>query len=415
MLRFVDGTVDPVGATDISGNAAGCNATTEITNACLSELTINSDTDIPSDAGTLTRIRGNLTIGGTTSTFPNFAALEVVEGNLVISGLTTSAFIAFTDIFLVLEEVQGDLIIQNNEFVRTITGFVALSEVDGNVSIGGVTSGDGNDALTAVPDLNALTTIGGDLVIANNGVLTTAPALSGLTTLTGDLTVQDNAQLASCCGLLRLVDNTVVPGGSTTISGNATGCESGDAIEAACGVSRTLSVSQDAFTASSAAGSVNFDVTADVPWAITNSDAWITDITPNSGMNNQLSITITYEENTQNTQREAILTLAATDGGSESETITLTQAAASTDVVLGLPAVGEGLRFYPNPALNTLYVEGITQETSLIIRTLAGRTLLRTTLRQNQAIDLTTLPQGVYLLTLQSGQERLTRRLVRGF
>ena len=82
LLRFVDGTVAPVGATDISGNVVGCNATTEITNACLSGLTINSDTDIPSDAGTLTRIRGNLTIAGTTATFPDFTALTLVDGNL---------------------------------------------------------------------------------------------------------------------------------------------------------------------------------------------------------------------------------------------------------------------------------------------------------------------------------------------
>ena len=41
--------------------------------------------------GTLTRIRGDLTIGGDITTFPNFAALEVVEGNLTISGLTDEA------------------------------------------------------------------------------------------------------------------------------------------------------------------------------------------------------------------------------------------------------------------------------------------------------------------------------------
>ena len=111
--------------------------------------------------------------------------------------------------------------------------------------------------------------------------------------------------------------------------------------------------------------------------------------------------------------------------------------------VLGLPAVGEGLRFYPNPAFNTLYVEGITQETSLLIRTFSGRTLLRSTLHQDEAVDIAVLPTGVYLLTFQggqesgqessqessqesgqessqessqeSGQERFTRRLVIGF
>ena len=159
-----------------------------------------------------------------------------------------------------------------------------------------------------------------NLSIENNALLTDLPAFSTLTTIGGNFTVQDNALLSSCCGLLRFVDGTVAIEGDTNISGNATGCESGDAI-------------------------------------IANCDA---------------------------------------------------------EPVVGLPAVDEGLRFYPNPAAQTLYIEGISQETSLIIRTLAGKTLLRTTLHQNQAIDLADLPQGTYILTLQNAQEQSTRRLVIG-
>ena len=84
------------------------------------------------------------------------------------------------------------------------------------------------------------------------------------------------------------------------------------------------------------------------------------------------------------------------------------------DATLGLPSLANDIRIYPNPASQNLYIEGINQETSLIIRTLAGKTLLRSTLRQNQATDLASLPQGVYLLTLQSGQEQTTNRLVIG-
>ena len=155
-----------------------------------------------------------------------------------------------------------------------------------------------------------------------------------------------------------------------------------------------------------------------MPWEITkrDTDDWITSITPPTGSDNQ-QITIEYNENTTSTSREAILTLAVTDGGTESMDITLTQEGATSPSdadVLGLPTLAEDLRFYPNPASHTLYIEGITQETSLIIRTLAGKTLLRTSLHQNEAIDLTVLPQGTYILTLQSAQAQLTRRLVIG-
>ena len=72
LLRFVGGTVEPSGTTDISGNGAGCISKADITNTCLTELTINSNADIPADVTRLTRIRGNLTIGGTITSFPNF-------------------------------------------------------------------------------------------------------------------------------------------------------------------------------------------------------------------------------------------------------------------------------------------------------------------------------------------------------
>ena len=53
-------------------------------------LSITADGAAPSNVTTITRITGDLTIGGTIATFPDFAALEVVEGNLVISGITNA-------------------------------------------------------------------------------------------------------------------------------------------------------------------------------------------------------------------------------------------------------------------------------------------------------------------------------------
>ena len=47
---------------------------------------------------------------------------------LVISGLTDDTLTDLAGIFSALEEVQGNLPIQNNAELATITGFVALSE-----------------------------------------------------------------------------------------------------------------------------------------------------------------------------------------------------------------------------------------------------------------------------------------------
>ena len=46
------------------------------------DLDIDADAAEPSNVAAITRIDGNLTIGGTITTFPNFAALEVVEENI---------------------------------------------------------------------------------------------------------------------------------------------------------------------------------------------------------------------------------------------------------------------------------------------------------------------------------------------
>ena len=183
---------------------------------------------------------------------------------------------------------------------------------------------------------------------------------------------------------------------------------------------RVLLASPSSLTPTADAGSITFDVSANVPWEITQPSPvpWITDITPFRGRDNQ-QITIQYNENNTSASRDATLTLAATDGGTESIDITITQVVTTPPAVVGLPTLAKNLRFYPNPASQTLYIEGITQETSLIIRTFSGKTLLHATLSQNEAVDIASLPQGVYLLTLQSSQEnaqeQITRRLVVGF
>ena len=298
LLRFVDGTVAPGGNTTIANNVAGCNSANEIIANCPPTMLINDDSDIPSNVATITRIDDNLTIGGTITTFPNFAALEVVEGNLRIDNITTETLTALTNIFPVLDTIRGNLIINNNEHLQTITGFTALDSVGTNLRI------VGNDALTNLPSFSALTRIGGDFSLQHNGVL------------------------SSCCVLLRFVNGTVAPGGSTDISNNVEGCNS------------------------------EAEIIADCP-----------------------------------------------DEETDEET---------GDATLGLPSLANNIRFYPNPASQNLYIEEISQETSLIIRTLAGKTLLRTTLHQNQAIDLAFIPQGTYILTLQNAQEQITRRLVIG-
>ena len=267
-LPIAEDDVVPGDGITISGNATGCADVDEIADACIraASLTVNADGDIPDNVDIFQRIRGNLTISGTITDFPVFAALETVEGNITISGITTAAL---TDIFPVLDSVYGNLTIQNNANLQTISGFELLESVGGDVDIGILgTPNVGNSALTTLPDFSTLATIGGTLrfvlnpnldalplfvaltsvggiSIVNNAALTHVLGFAALTSITGELTVQDNAALYGCCDLLRFVNNTVQPSGTTTISGNASGCSSTTAITDACITSLSIAAAAD--------------------------------------------------------------------------------------------------------------------------------------------------------------------------
>ena len=237
-------------------------------NITIGSITTNTLTDLNNIFPALDSLHGNLTIENNNhvQTLSGFSALDSVGGNLSIRDNTSLTTLPAFD---VLTHIEGNFMIDANDGLTTLSGFGALTSVNSFIII------SNNALLATVSGFGALERVGIGFIVTDNAVLATLSGFGALTSLGGDLSVRDNAQLASCCGLLRLVDGTVRPSGRTTIFGNATGCESRDAIELACGASD-----------------------------------------PNSPNR--------------------------------------------TNPLLGLPAVDEGLRFYPNPASQTLYIEGIS-------------------------------------------------------
>ena len=276
----------------------------------------------------LSRVGGELELGVTElfssgnmslTTLPSFSALTSVGEDLTIE---SNAALASTPPFPVLKRVGGDLKVNRNLAIKTISGFGSLT------SIGGDANFHSNSALATVSDFGSLVSIGGALSFWLNGALADLPAFSSLTKVGGELRITRNDMLSSCCGIFPFVSGTLTLGGGTDIDKNAAGCNSVSDVKANCGSTRTLRALSTDLTATSAAGRVIFDVAANVPWAITNSDTWISSITPKTGSDNQ-TITIVYDENTDPVQRDAVLTLSATGvGATETMNINLTQAAA---------------------------------------------------------------------------------------
>ena len=583
LLRFVDGTVMPGGDTDIYNNAEGCYTAGQIITDCgtgppnpnfSSTLRISDNSDIPSNMATITRITGDLFIGGTITTFPNFDALEIVDGRLSISGITTTRLTALTDIFPALKSVHRDLSIGSNDHLQTITGFAVLNNVGGSLRFDQFfdpSSNPGNVTLTSIPSFSALTTIGRSLTIHNHAKLTAVSGFTALKSVRGTLEIERNAVLTTISGftvlktsgrldisinakltsipsfdalttiedglfissndlltsfptfdaLTTIEDNLFISNNSvlTTISGfsvlesigedfrisgndNLTAISGFDmltsiegrftlqrnaqltdlpdfsvlesvghdfvisdndvlatlpsfsALKRIVGVDigggtffgGNLSISNNpklttisSFSAlKSVRGTVDIERNAKLTTisgfsALTNiNDAvYISEnasLTTISGFGSLTSVTgdLLLVENTLLSSCCGLLriadgtvsvggdtTISNNAAGCNSEAEIKADCGGDTDEpIVGLPSLANDIRFYPNPAAQTLYIEGISQETALIIRTLSGKTLLRTTLHQNQAIDLAFIPQGTYLLSLQNTQEQISKRLI---
>ena len=273
--------------------------------------------------GKLKKVGGRVALFGSNdvTTVSGFSALTSI-GKDVIIGLRFLANHSLTTLppFSSLTRIGGTLKVEANPALATFSGFPVLKRIGGGIDV------NNNPALATLSGFGALMSVGGNIMFFENQSLTALPSFSSLTKVGGKLSVTRNDMLASCCGIFPFVGGTLAPGGATTINRNAAGCNSVSAIKANCGSTRTLRALSTDLTATEAAGRVIFDVAANVPWAITNSDTWISSITPKTGSDNQ-TITIEYDtdENTDKMQRIGVLTLAANDvGATETLNINLT-------------------------------------------------------------------------------------------
>ena len=151
-------------------------------------------------------------------------------------------------------------------------------------------------------------------------------------------------------------------------------------------------------------------------WTATKSDddtdAFIESFTPASGDRTNDMLTITYKENT-GVERTATLTIATTGGTGAAATadLVITQGAAT---VLRVPTLLSSFRLYPNPAQGSFVVETEFSDARISIQHVHGGELLRISLQRGRnELDISHLPEGVYVLTLTTSQGSTSRRLIK--
>ena len=112
-------------------------------------------------------------------------------------------------------------------------------------------------------------------------------------------------------------------------------------------------------------------------------------------------------------ERKARITIMTQGGIGEDAafTITITQAAGIPP--LGVPA-SKPLTLYPNPIDGTLTVEGISEYLQIYLHDLVGKEVFTSLLSPSKTtIDLSHLPSGMYMVTLESDKKRITELLIK--
>lgn len=69
------------------------------------------------------------------------------------------------------------------------------------------------------------------------------------------------------------------------------------------------------------------------------------------------------------------------------------------------------IHIYPNPVVNTLFIDGLNEDTTVSVFSLTGQLVLRT--RTNHSVDVSRLVTGVYLFEITHNGESIQRKLIK--
>lgn len=107
-----------------------------------------------------------------------------IDGNVKINGSSLTNLSVLADVV----EITGNLDIENNDALASLTGTEELASVDGYIWVGY------NDVLTSVDGFPSLNSVG-DLIIEENTVATGIGGFSRLQTISGKLAISNNSSL----------------------------------------------------------------------------------------------------------------------------------------------------------------------------------------------------------------------------
>jgi hypothetical protein len=180
-----DYLAEPNGAVVIYGNATGCNSVIDVAFACGGEPCLQYGTY---------NFYSQSDIDLFQAAFPNCSELQVgiqINGDDItdLSGLNS------------VTSTAGDLKVFSNNALTSLSGLEGLTSIGGGLVIGNFYLHNGNPVLTSLSGLESLTSIEGDLSIEDNYSLTSLTGLDNLTSIGGSLSIGYNPALTHLTGL----------------------------------------------------------------------------------------------------------------------------------------------------------------------------------------------------------------------
>jgi len=137
-----------------------------------------------------------------------------------------------------------------------------------------------------------------------------------------------------------------------------------------------------------------FNILSNTSWDVISSQNWLT-VNPDSGINNQ-TITLTAEENPDETTRDATVTVSGT--GVTSKTLLVTQEGNNISAFIGINYNADIV--YPNPVKDKINFSSPEKITEISVFSLSGIELIKTN-NIADGIDVSWLDKGIYLIRLK--------------
>lgn len=308
--------------------------------------------------------------------------------------------------FTSLDSVRNLLRIEGNNEMDSVVGFTSLDFIGRGLRI------RNNNSLRNIKSFSQLTKLVQELTIFNNDALTSLQGLDQIDpTLLTQVTIQ-SSDLLNLCNVKSICNYlAITPARTANISGNLMGCNSKSEILANC--SNIFPVSLVSFKAYSSTrknilqwktasehlldfyqvehsrDGIRFDPIGNVQSRLTVGNEY------------QLKTYELTHPNPSNGLNYYRLKMVDQDGQYNYSDIASLRN-------------GERLQLFPNPTRNRVYIQGLDDNpVKAVLRDIMGRVLFETRVSNGEAIDLTNQSSGIYILSIESGNQPSVFRVVR--